>query len=341
MPHDEVWGMEGKMKIGVALATFNGEKYISSQLESILNQSLLPDLIVISDGGSADDTIDICQRVLSSQKDIQYLILQSTDRLDVTLNFQKAIYNCNTDYIFLCDQDDYWLKDKIKITIKNMTKYNGVIAFTDAYIVDEDLNSIKKQSLWKYIDYLPKNEITVYKQNDIVLQRTLMKKNIVTGMCLCLNRSILSYVLPLCENVLHDRWIALISLACGNVIAINKQTVLYRQHSNNEIGAKKSMINTIKNSNDYLNKIIYIREMYKEYINIIYKKSSNTDEILKYIDYLEDRISFVSKRKKIMLLFKSVKNYNQYESNPMQIIIKDIIFRIFLSKNNTNKGENY
>ena len=153
-----------KETVGAVIATYNGEKYVDQQLMSIINQDRKPDLIVISDGGSSDRTVEICREILSSSE-IKYIILTSDTQLSVPINFGKAIENCCCDYIFLSDQDDYWVKDKISVTLKAMANNDVCMAFTNATITDGALNH-KGTTLWDTIGFKPEDEITVFEKND-------------------------------------------------------------------------------------------------------------------------------------------------------------------------------
>lgn len=130
--------------ISVAMCTYNGEKYIREQLESIINQSMLPDEIVICDDCSKDTTLEILKDTLNSYNGIVQLV-SNKHNLGYRKNFEKAISLCHGDIIFLSDQDDVWNKDKIEIIKTEIEKdKNILLAFHDVEIVDENLCLINK-----------------------------------------------------------------------------------------------------------------------------------------------------------------------------------------------------
>ena len=120
--------------ITVCIATFNGEKYIREQLNSILFQLSLQDEVIVSDDGSTDNTISI----IKSFNDNRIKIIDGVHRHSPTLNFEKALKEAKGDYIFLADQDDVWKDDKVKICLKWLQHYDCIIS--DAEVTDENLN---------------------------------------------------------------------------------------------------------------------------------------------------------------------------------------------------------
>lgn len=314
-----------KKTLGVVLATFNGEKYIEQQLLSLANQTLRPDMIVISDANSKDSTIDIARRVLD-KINIEYKILTSDKQLSVRENFQKALENIDTYYIFFCDQDDVWVNNKIEITIHYMKKFKAVLAFTNARLVDANLNSTKRDNLWERIQYNVTYEYQYYKENDNTFISELLKHNVVTGMCMCITNELKAFILPFSIHGIHDSWIALNAISHGNVIAINKKLVLYRQHELNVIGANNSGINKkIEKSKKYVSNIKNRLELIKDWK---FKNCICQDEVDKYIDFLAFRLDLIEKNEKLFSIVMELRMYKKYEVRSTSIILKDSIMRV-------------
>lgn len=101
------------MKLSVAMCTYNGDKFIASQLSSILDQTIPIDDIVICDDGSNDKTLEIISRIQQENPN-KINLFRNPVNLGSTKNFEKAIDLCSGDYIFLADQDDIWKKDKVQ-----------------------------------------------------------------------------------------------------------------------------------------------------------------------------------------------------------------------------------
>jgi glycosyltransferase involved in cell wall biosynthesis len=238
------------MKISVAMCTYNGEKYIKTQLESILKQTVTVDEIVICDDGSKDKTFEII-----AQFQIEYpnkiFLYKNSVNMGSTKNFEKSISICTGDYIFLSDQDDLWKQDKVRKIISifdENPKLEGV--FSNGDLMDENSNIIPQKTLWdnvlfheKYID----EKINLYFYISNI-------RNMVTGATLCIKKEIIPFIYPFPNSkaMLHDEWIALI-LSYRNTLSYTREFLIsYRIHDSQQVGIiKPSSIkrnqNTIKN----------------------------------------------------------------------------------------------
>ncbi|MEI3520795.1 MAG: glycosyltransferase [Anaerosacchariphilus sp.] len=317
------------MKIGVVVATYNGEKYIEEQLKSILEQTMRPDMVVISDGKSSDATIECCKRILG-RYNTAYRILTSEKQLQVSENFQKGLEYCDCDFIFFSDQDDVWLPQKIETIVNEMSRNDAQMAFTNAYIVDQNLKS-SEITLWESIGFKIDNNITLIETHDKKFILELLKHNVVTGMCVCITKEIKMRLLPFPEGVLHDKWIAFISILFGRVVAIDVPMVLYRQHKNNVVGTKTNVTLALRHSKYYFYNVVSRNEMIKK----IYSNSKiadipeNVKIILEeYINYLQKRIHYMQKEKTVFFLIRNIGMYKKYEYNFRQIMLKDFFVRI-------------
>lgn len=163
--------------ITVCIATFNGEKYIREQLNSILFQLSLQDEVIVSDDGSTDNTISI----IKSFNDNRIKIIDGVHRHSPTLNFENALKEAKGDYIFLADQDDVWKDDKVKICLKWLQHYDCIIS--DAEVTDENLN-ITSPSLYQLMNI---KSGRVY---------NILYKNGYTGCCMAFTRRVKDAALP-------------------------------------------------------------------------------------------------------------------------------------------------
>ena len=193
-----------------------GEKYIKEQLDSILNQLNKDDEIVISDDGSKDNTINI----IKSFKDKRIKIINGPHN-GLKQNFANAISNCRGKYIFLSDQDDIWLNNKVEIVLKTFNKYNCTLIVHDAIVFDSETNSIINDSF-----YSLRNSKNGFIKNII--------KNSYMGCSMAFDAKLKKKILPIPNNIeMHDQWIGLISEKNGQSIFIKDKLIKYRRHLNN------------------------------------------------------------------------------------------------------------
>lgn len=229
--------------VSIIIATYNGEKYIGQQIDSILKSSYQDFEIYICDDGSQDRTMDILRKYEENYPD-KIHVKQNENNLGVTLNFLKAICRTTSDYVMLCDQDDIWKIDKIAMTLKRMRHMESqldkklpIAVFTDAKVVDAGLNTIE-DSFFKASHLNPRKTDLPH----------LLMENKLIGCTIMINASlrrvIQGFNLPV-HAKLHDGWIGLIASSIGKIGYIDETTLLYRQHGNNVVG-NQTFISYIK-----------------------------------------------------------------------------------------------
>lgn len=212
------------MQISIALATYNGEKYITEQLESILPQLAPEDEIIISDDGSTDRTLEIIAGFCSPQ-----IHVYKNAGKGVINNFENAIRHTAGDIIFLCDQDDVWHADKVTIIKKYFTLTNARLIVSDAYVTDESLNIIEA-SFFKLM-----NSGSGFAKNFI--------KNTFLGCCMAFRKELKQIVLPFPDKIpMHDSWLGLLAELNGKVLFIPEKLIYYRRHGNNATVLKRDSI---------------------------------------------------------------------------------------------------
>ncbi|GAP72121.1 glycosyltransferase [Candidatus Symbiothrix dinenymphae] len=204
--------MDKMKKASVCIATYNGEKYIKEQLDSILSQIGSEDEVIISDDGSTDGTINVIKEI----PDSRIKLIFNDGRHGYTGNFENALNHSSGDYIFLSDQDDVWLPEKCKIVCELLSQYDLVV--TNSKVTDENLN-VKKESFF-----------------DIYNSGTGILKNIIIcstyyGSCMALRQNILPYVLPVPKTKMidYDVWIGLVAEVVGKVFFCRTPLLLYRR----------------------------------------------------------------------------------------------------------------
>ncbi len=256
------------MKLSVAMCTYNGEKYISEQIISILSQTVLPDELIICDDGSTDNTIAIIKGLNNPRIKLH----QNPVNLGPTKNFEQAINLCSGDIIFLADQDDVWLPNKVA-TIVQAFKSNpeAYMLFTDAYLANEKLEPCGI-SLWEYSNF-DCNEFSF---------NMLMLRTVATGATMALKKEALELIMPFSPFLIHDDWITLLLTFFNRTAFINKKLIYYRMHSNQQIGVNESTIESKKK-----NKIAQLKARLLEFRAKFTSIKNYTD----LFPYLEVRLS--------------------------------------------------
>lgn len=214
--------------ISVCIPTYNGEKFIKEQLDSILPQLLDEDEVIISDDSSTDNTINI----IKSYNDKRILIFENNNFKSPIYNLENALLKAKGDYIFLSDQDDIWLSNKVEIVMNNLRDYSCVIS--DAYVVNE-----KKEIICNSFFMINK---TKYGKIYNVL------KNGYLGCCMAFTKEIKDLSIPFPKKLpMHDIWIGNVAAFHKSVQFINEKLIYYRRHGLNlSSTSEKSNINIFK-----------------------------------------------------------------------------------------------
>ena len=213
----------------VALCTYNGAKYISEQLESIIKQTIPPSQIVISDDGSKDNTIEIVDTILQSSG-IRYQIVHNTTKHGVTSNFQNAFSYCTSPIIFCSDQDDVWVNNKAEKMLHTYEAHpEAQVVFSDGELVDSNLNLLGC-TVWRAVG------ITSKRINEGDWFHYLLKTCLVTGAAMSFKKHLLNDVEEIPVEWLHDGWLTWAAVTHNGLVPCNERLFYYRQHGNNEVG---------------------------------------------------------------------------------------------------------
>ena len=251
--------------VEILLAVHNGEKYLEKQLCSILNQSFEEWRLLIYDDGSNDGTENLILKYVETYENKIKYFKSSKNSGSAKLSFFKLLKLCTAKYVCFCDQDDFWEKDKLKISmdaIKEMEKKYGeipILIHTDLSVVDENLNLIKN-SMFK-MQKLKKKEKTLQK---------LIVQNNITGCSVLINRELIRvWNFKTRGALMHDWWLGLVAVCFGKIKFLNCATVKYRQHENNFVGAEN--VSDFK----YLLRKVLKRDEILESVNCTYAQCEN------------------------------------------------------------------
>jgi glycosyltransferase involved in cell wall biosynthesis len=221
-------------KISIALCTHNGGKFLKEQLQSIENQSIKASEIIICDDDSTDDTLQIIQE-FSVKLPIKFF--QNKPALRTIKNFEYAISLCTGDIIFPCDQDDFWMPQKIEKLVQYLEENpDKEVVCSNARMVDEQLNDLGS-SLWDKVR-LWEPQISDWENGkafDLLLQG-----NRVTGCTVAMRHDFAKRAIPFPTDIhpdfIHDGWIGILGALNNRIGLFNEALILYRQHANQQVG---------------------------------------------------------------------------------------------------------
>jgi glycosyltransferase involved in cell wall biosynthesis len=225
------------VNLNILLSTFNGEKYLLEQIDSIAGQTCNDWELLVRDDGSTDLTRHIIEKCAQEYQHKIRVIDYPRGNLGLLSSCSTLLGNAHADYILLCDQDDVWLPDKIANTTAAMRKAEALYGITTPLLVHTDLSVVDSKlqkiapSLCQYHKLDPEQGARLPR---------LLTQNVVTGCTVMINRPLANLVTSLPETaVMHDWWLALVAVLFGKIVYLNQPTILYRQHGNNSVGAKQ------------------------------------------------------------------------------------------------------
>ena len=213
-----------KKKISIAMTTFNGEKFLREQLDSLYAQTVIPDEVVAVDDGSTDSTLKILEEY-HQRFGLQYF--SNETRLGINLNFNRALSLCKGDYVAICDQDDIWLPEKIEKLAGKMEEVesqNPVLIVSDLILSDKSLRPLRKYQSKSFPNSIPLSILGNARQ----------------GCCMFLNRRLVDLILPIPDTpALHnnyDYYISVMGVMCGEKYYFPEPLMQYRGHGGNAVG---------------------------------------------------------------------------------------------------------
>lgn len=216
----------------VALCSYNGEKYIHQQIDSILNQTHRPSEIVVCDDGSTDRTPEILAEYQKQYPEI-FRIHFNEINLRSVKNFEKAISLCSKAIIFLSDQDDIWAENKAEKIVSFLDNHAEIdVVATNGFCIDENGAVHEKYSLWDAPVFLKE------KGKNIDYFEIILLCNIATGASMAFRAALKPEIMPfpVLKDYHHDEWIALNTTRKGRFEFLNDKLFYYRTHQEQQVG---------------------------------------------------------------------------------------------------------
>ncbi len=244
--------------VAILMSTYNGEKYLQAQIDSIKNQSESDWKLYIRDDGSTDGTEDIIKKNTAQDSRIEY-VFDEERNLGPKCSFFKLLKEIDADYYFFCDQDDVWKENKLEVmlsVIKEKECEQPILVYSSLECVDSNLKRV---------------------ENDFENLMGKLKKptdrfigNDMPGVTMLFNKKVRELFMKTTDYAgieMHDWWIALIAANFGEIYFIDQKLVLYRQHGTNTVGAG--------HNGGFLKKIFHadVLKRQEKLVNVSYKQT--------------------------------------------------------------------
>lgn len=215
-------------RVSVAMAVYNGEKYLKEQLDSILRQLGEKDEVVISDDGSTDHTKALVRSYAAADTRIR---LVAGPGLGIKQNIAHAVSQAKGAYIFLADQDDVWKPEKVKRVLEVFREKKCHVVVHDCIVTEEDLEHVIYPSFFAYRGY------------GAGMWRNIWKNKYI-GCCMAFRRELVPYILPIPDDIqMHDQWIGVINdKHRGGCVFLKEPLLFYRRHDGNVSDFNKNTI---------------------------------------------------------------------------------------------------
>lgn len=312
------------MKISIALATYNGGKYLQGQLDSIAGQTRLPDEMIVCDDGSSDSTPQIVSRFAESAP-FRVTFIRNEVRLGSIKNFEKAISHCTCDIIALCDQDDIWLPEKLErqaAVLERDDELGGV--FSDAELIDQESHRTGRK-LWEV------NEFTINAQQALQrgdgLSDGVTKKKAL-GCTLMFRSSLVDKIIPIPACWEHDGWVAWMISIYSKFGIVPDALICYRIHPTQQFGVVElSLSEKIRRSKRtgtkvHLEEIEQLLELQRKV-----QRSGGAKQAL-YLSYFERKIAYLRMRAnlpanrimRVRKVLSEVGNYRRFSAGWFSVI---------------------
>ncbi|WP_234736188.1 glycosyltransferase family 2 protein [Tellurirhabdus bombi] len=326
-----------QMSVSVAMCTYNGNRYVREQLESIAAQIRLPDEVIIVDDVSSDFTIQVIEE-FCRQVSFPIRLLVNEENLGSTKNFEKAVINCSGDIIVFADQDDIWREDRLTKTCAFFEQNPAVnVVFSDADIIDGASKPVGRK-IWEEVQF---GEQTQAKWQADKAYEILFNGYVVTGATMAMRRSFLPLVLPFPTHIkylIHDAWISLIAALHGSIDFISEPLIQYRQHESQQVGFKaprKKVTIWDRFTRGRQEKLKHIEAealRYRQLYDLLYSRKDIPKEKLQVLaqqrDHYQHRVTLPAERyRRVLPVWKEFKrgNYQRFHGYWMHTVLGDLL----------------
>lgn len=217
------------LRVSVAMTTYQGERFLAQQLESIAAQTRRPDELVVGDDGSTDTTLAMLEQFAVTAPFPVHLTVNE-QRLGTVANLAASASRCDGDVIFLADQDDVWLPDKVETLAACFEDGDALAAFSDADIVGGQ-GAPRGRRLFDAVEFSAEERERWHQGEGFAI---LVRHNVVYGATLAIHSSLREVAFPIPDGWWHDSWLALMAAGAGRVAFVDRPLMQYRHHVGNQ-----------------------------------------------------------------------------------------------------------
>ncbi|MGH0949605.1 glycosyltransferase [Bacillus mycoides] len=304
------------MKVSVVMTTYNGEKYVYEQLNSIYEQTQLPNEVIICDDRSTDKTVQIINEFIEKHNLRNWILSVNQENKGWQRNFLDAMEKATGDILFLCDQDDVWINDKIECMV-NAIKDNDKIKCLAGNIVTIDESG---QVFNNKHGYLEGNNTNIVKKIPFAKNFNTIT---ILGCSLCLTREVAEIIKELdVKNYSHDSQTCRLATLLDGMYLIDKRIIKYRIHNSNTSGVAAGIglgsTNADKRIRTIKENIHWLEVLLNYYKSTAELTSDKMSVILKTKEMQESRYTFLTSRN-VFHYVKLIK-YKDYYSNVSMLI---------------------
>lgn len=307
--------------ISVALASYNGVKYIKEQLDSLRSQTLQPDEVIITDDCSTDGAYEFCEKYIQENNLTNWKVFKNEKNLGPGKNFRCAISKCSGEYIFTCDQDDIWLSDKIEAMINIMKAKPNIKLLVSNYI---PMSNGKKLNV--SLKNLSRNDgsIVQYKLKDTWLD------TLRPGCTYCVRRELAKmFEVFDIDSFLHDTMLWEYAILSDSLWLLNRQLILFIRHGDNTTEPFNRICPNIKQRLTLIDDDLAIHKKIIEASDLLKISPQNQKLLKEKINFLHRRRTVLEKNNILSIVVFVAMNFKYYPTfrNALSDIYASVILR--------------